>query len=542
VIRVVALAMAAASVVDLGGAVGSVRDLAGDRAVGTIDGRAFVREGGATRTLPGLPDRPETGANAVNASGAVVGYAMRSDATGMRAVRWVDGTATDLGTLGGDASGATDIDASGTVVGWSMTSGQTEHGFRWSAGRLEDLDAVLPKPAGAVIRTASAIDDRGRIAGSMVLANGEMVGYLSDGATTTEVRLAPGDSVIVSDLGPDGTVVGRSNDRAFSWRDGAATELPPLPGHVCSEALALDGGDIVGWSSPCGRGRSLGVVWRDGVPTAAQVLLPAGSGDSVGVLHAIGGGQAGGSVDTSTGSPASLLDLTPEVQRLGNDDPVATSIAVQSTYAPQVAVPGGAVLAAADAPADLAVAAAFAARLGLPLLLTGRSSLDPRVADVIAQRISGSTIYVVGGTGVLSRSIDDALAWMGRRAQRVAGPDRYATADVAVFLTGATGKLAVDAEDTTTALTAVPRATFERLGIVFTGPGRPAPPEARVLTPIDRGDSLVATPLAPVTVRFGRIPDAAVGATLAAQGGSPLRLATSAGLPTSGYVVGDQAS
>ena len=509
---------------------------------------AFVSDGGPLRDLGTLPGLTQSTANDVNASGVVVGAAYSATGTEARAVRWANGPAEDLGHLGGGEAVALGVDGAGSVVGWSATAGGAIHAFRWREGRMVDLDGLLPKPAGSTVESATRINDDGVVAGRLVLGSGERLGYVSDGTTFDVVRTAPGAPVEIRDLAPDGTVVGTAGTDAFTWKDGVARDLPPLPGDGCATAVAVTSSlDVVGTSSACGRSRTRAVLWRDGVPADLHALTAPAEG------IVLGGGFAaddatgiGGFAETVAGSHAALLRLTGDTGRLAGPDAIGTAVAVSRAFAPQLGGPGGAVVAAVDAPADLATGALLAARLGRPLLLTGRTALDPQVREILALRVGGTaTVHLVGGTAVLADDVEADVAALGLRPERVAGLDRYGTNEAAARVVGGPTGFAVDGSDATTALSAVPLAAHVRRWIAMTRPGQSAPDGARALTAVDRDGvaaELAPRPLAPVLTRLGRIADGAVAAVLASRAGSPLRWSAAGERPPGiGFLVGGTA-
>ena len=542
-LRTVALAVAVttagpAAITNLGtlpgGYASTVFAMAGDTAVGTSSTagafqRAFRHDAGGMRELGGLDEFDQSAAAGVNDAGHVVGLVSSENAVESRPVRWVDGVAEDLGDLGGDAGGALDINDHDVVVGWSMTAAGVTHGFRWKDGMIEDLDASLPKPAGATVEEAVGIDDDGRIIGTLALADGQRVGYLWDGVSMRELTTSPGETIDVTAFGPNVVVGTATGSRVLEWRDGVPRELPPPAGDACGAATAVAGnGDIAGWTSLCGRSPTRAVLWRDGIPVDVQALLSPSQGIVARALFAADErGRVGGYGESKdAANRAIVVDPTPERTRVAGTDAVATSLEVFRRLAPGPRF--GVVLAAVDAPADLAMAAFLAARRGLPLLLTGRTGLDERVANTLATSPQlGSAVLVVGGTAVLSSAVDRAIADLGLQAERIAGADRYGTSHAVVGAAGgASTVLAVDSEDTTTAISAVPLAAHRRASIVLTGPGHPVPAGARVLRATDRetvAAELTPRPIAPAVARFTRISDGAVGAVLAARAGSPLR-------------------
>lgn len=85
----------------------------------------------------------------------------------------------DLGTLGGDSSLAEAINASGQVVGESTRlGGTTNHAFVYRDGTMVDLNSYISANSGwTLIETARTINDSGQIVGQGTI-NGETHAYL----------------------------------------------------------------------------------------------------------------------------------------------------------------------------------------------------------------------------------------------------------------------------------------------------------------------------------------------------------------------------
>jgi probable HAF family extracellular repeat protein len=105
-------------------------------------------------------------ADAINRDGDAVGYFIDSNHAFFHASLWSGGSMTDLGTLGGGTnSQANAINASGQIVGWSDTLTGLEDATLWINGQIVDLNTVL-SPAMAntfLLTSATGINDKGQI-------------------------------------------------------------------------------------------------------------------------------------------------------------------------------------------------------------------------------------------------------------------------------------------------------------------------------------------------------------------------------------------
>lgn len=115
----------------------------------------------------------------------------------------------------------------------------------------------------------------------------------------------------------------------------------------------------------------------------------------------------------------------PAVNRVSGTDRYQTSVNVAKqafpTSAPVVFVATGTGFA------DALAAAAPAAKLKGPLLLTDPAGLPASVKTEITS-LHPSTIYIVGGTGAISTTVEQQLKPLATTVTRVAGTDRFDTA------------------------------------------------------------------------------------------------------------------
>lgn len=131
------------------------------------------------------------------------------------------------------------------------------------------------------------------------------------------------------------------------------------------------------------------------------------------------------------------------------------------------------VLASGVAFPDALSGAALAYLENAPVLLVGSGAELPEATEQEIRRLNPQRIYVLGGTGAVSKDIEDYLSKQGYNVIRIQGKDRYETAveigqlvrqyqkaDTAVIATGA---------DFPDALSIAPFSALEGMPILFTG-------------------------------------------------------------------------
>ena len=159
---------------DLGASLGGPNTVAwGINAAGHVVGsadlpagqtyHAFLFADGTTVDLGTLGGRSE--AFAVNSADVVVGWSHVGGGTTRHAFRYEGGAMLDLGTLGGASSEALAVNRDGVVVGWAEMPQGEQRAFIWRSGMMIDLNTLIPPASGWILQAATAIDERGAVAG-----------------------------------------------------------------------------------------------------------------------------------------------------------------------------------------------------------------------------------------------------------------------------------------------------------------------------------------------------------------------------------------
>lgn len=191
---------------------------------------------------PGLDPHPVE----ITDSGIVVGYSteLRSP---VHAWRWQDGEITHLVASGWDVF-PVDVNERGEVAGRVFSRyGRQQQAVLWDR---DGVEVMLAEPEANA--WASAIDERGRVAGHLTRDGVTRAVLWHDGVTTDlgalgdgPVTAAPGDA-----LNERGEVVGTSyvagRPHAFLWRDGVMTALPTPPGATSTAQAIDDRGRVLG--------------------------------------------------------------------------------------------------------------------------------------------------------------------------------------------------------------------------------------------------------------------------------------------------------
>ena len=212
-------------------------------------------------------------ANAINASGQIVGYSWTVDRT-VHATMWNGTTATDLGALGGDFSVANDINDAGQVVGYATGDFYRTRGVLWDGTTATDL--------GANLVDATSINNAGQIVGVgsvFVAGNGfntqdsyHSQAKLLNGASVTNLGTLGGLSSAPAEINNAGQLAGYadivvgdtrlSGRRAALWNGTTINNLGSESINNSSAFAINDAGQVAGYSVYAGGG-ARAAVWDE---------------------------------------------------------------------------------------------------------------------------------------------------------------------------------------------------------------------------------------------------------------------------------------
>ncbi|MEQ8768745.1 MAG: thrombospondin type 3 repeat-containing protein [Planctomycetota bacterium] len=225
-----------------------------------------------------------TTARDINSSGWVVG-ASGADVFHFRAYLWREGIGSlDLGDLGGSTHDAAAINDAGQIVGTSRDASEQSQAYLWENGVMTPIGTL-----GGNRSFAFGINEQGHVSGSSQNASLLTRGFVwtPTGGMVELPALFADQQSACRDVTVSGVAVGFSTVpgnlwRAVAWDGGVPIDLGPLPipGHVYSQAMAINESElIVGWS---GTARSVtthrGCLWIDGQVQDLNDLISSGSG------------------------------------------------------------------------------------------------------------------------------------------------------------------------------------------------------------------------------------------------------------------------
>jgi len=152
--------------------------------LGEVVGYSFLTNGNfrgfywinGTMTEMGTLGGDWSQAYAVNESGQITGTAYTAGNAANHAFLYTSGTMKDIGTLsGGTISVGTAVNTSGTVVGYAEAASSSEtlvyHAFIYSGSKMQDLNSLISANSGWVLSQANGINDSGQIVGYGIINN-----------------------------------------------------------------------------------------------------------------------------------------------------------------------------------------------------------------------------------------------------------------------------------------------------------------------------------------------------------------------------------
>jgi spore germination protein YaaH/putative cell wall-binding protein len=126
------------------------------------------------------------------------------------------------------------------------------------------------------------------------------------------------------------------------------------------------------------------------------------------------------------------------------------------------------VLGRGDNPIDALTGSVLAKKYNSPLLLTKTDSIPDQISNEIS-RLNPKTIFILGGEGAISSSIEKNLQNKGYTVQRISGNNRYATSIEIAKQVGLTNEIILTTgNNSPDPLSIAPYAGMKQIPIVFT--------------------------------------------------------------------------
>jgi probable HAF family extracellular repeat protein len=201
-----------------------------------------IWEGGQIQELPMFPGDQAGTALAINDKGQAVGFS--ATCTIGHPLIWQNGTATNLGSLGGTFGVASAINNQGQVAGQSNLRGDTTaHAFLWQKGIMTDLGTL----AGDFLSDGLGINSRTQVVGVSCDVDGNCRPFLWEGGVMMSLNdLIPAGSpwfLFEADtINSRGEIVGGAfNTNTFEVHGFLAT---PSNGEPVSETATAAGGEM----------------------------------------------------------------------------------------------------------------------------------------------------------------------------------------------------------------------------------------------------------------------------------------------------------
>lgn len=270
----------------LSGVPWSSSDLAGINSAGSVAGRTTMIVNSVVQhraisyvdnmltQLGTLTGDGASGAADINTAGTIVGYS-DSKAGYPHAMKVVNGTMTDLGSIARGGSGAWAINDSGLIVGYSIVQGGKSHAMKYDT-RMRDLGS-LP---GRDNSNATAVNNAGQIVGYAYTPNcngcAPEHAFLYSGSTMTDLGTLGGTRSYALGINDTGVVVGTSTTsagkyHAFTYDNGVMRDITPDAN--VANALAINANGVI-----VGEMDGYAFLYQDGQVIDLNTTLEPGSG------------------------------------------------------------------------------------------------------------------------------------------------------------------------------------------------------------------------------------------------------------------------
>lgn len=161
----------------------------------------------------------------------------------------------------------------------------------------------------------------------------------------------------------------------------------------------------------------------------------------------------------SKSTQASIL-----TKRIAGDNRYSTAVEVSKDVADRS---DWAILTNGDNFPDALSAAPLAKKLNAPILLTGKDSLNEATKARLIE-LQTKNVYIIGGSGVVSKNVENELTSTGINVERIDGKDRYETAVKVAEKIGNTEIFLTTGDDYSDALSASPIAAEMGIPIILT--------------------------------------------------------------------------
>jgi probable HAF family extracellular repeat protein len=225
---------------------------------------AFRLQNGVITDLGVLPGGASSATSWISANGLVAGTSQNGETDPLnpgfpedRAVLWRDGKIIDLGTLpeGGYESGAQAVNSSGQVVGWALnTVYDPDSLFLWS-NLYNNYNPVTPYRSRAFLWQNGAMRDLGTLGtgtnayGMAINEQGQVIGISYTNATPNQI------------LTPCSSIEPIPTQDPFLWENGKMIDLGTLGGTCGFPSWINSNGQVVGNSDLAGDQIQHAFVW-----------------------------------------------------------------------------------------------------------------------------------------------------------------------------------------------------------------------------------------------------------------------------------------